>query len=217
MFNSLRMSWFMNKFDFISILFSIVSFLFIAFDRSFVVCDRFHPFHPLSHPTHLHHNYQINSMNRHRSSIPNQFNAQYQLLASRHYSRVLNLGRCQLPQARIVNVQKELNSSPSKKYIPHCTILHYCGSSTGCCLTETERCVPKTIENVTLYFWTLELTSSGARKNIEADTCASIDKTITTIEMVQPSSLPKSANSNHFNNNNNNNKIITIILDMVEI
>ena len=70
--------------------------------------------------------------------------------------------------AKVVNIQNELqNPSATKKYIPHCTILHYCGEHTGCCRLETEHCIAKTIEMVRLYFWTIEITARGHKKGIE--------------------------------------------------
>lgn len=69
--------------------------------------------------------------------------------------------------ARVVNINSELHPSAIKKYIPHCTILHYCGPHSGCCRHENEQCVPKTVEEVKLYFWTIELTPRGHKKGIE--------------------------------------------------
>lgn len=89
------------------------------------------------------------------------------LLASQHYNRILKFAKCQTPFPRVVNINSELHPSAIKKYIPHCTILHYCGPHSGCCRQENEQCVPKTIEQVKLYFWTIELTPRGHKKGIE--------------------------------------------------
>lgn len=66
-----------------------------------------------------------------------------------------------------MNINSELHPSAIKKYIPHCTILHFCGPHSGCCRHENEQCVPKTVEEVKLYFWTIELTPRGHKKGIE--------------------------------------------------
>jgi hypothetical protein len=88
------------------------------------------------------------------------------LLASQHFSRILKEAKCQIPVPRVVNIQ-ELFPSATKKYIPHCTLLHFCGYDSGCCRQENERCVPKTVQNVELYFWTIELTPRGQKKGVE--------------------------------------------------
>lgn len=102
-----------------------------------------------------------------------QTNSEYEsLMASQHYQRIIKFAKCQRPHARVVNVQSELkhNPSASKKYIPHCTILHTCGPHSGCCRMENEQCIPKRIEDVKLYFWTIELTPRGHKKGIEVIT-----------------------------------------------
>ncbi|XP_054153821.1 snake venom vascular endothelial growth factor toxin barietin-like [Oppia nitens] len=88
------------------------------------------------------------------------------LLASQHFSRILKEAKCQQPVPRVVNIQ-ELFPSATKKYIPHCTLMHFCGYDTGCCRQENERCVPKTVQDVDLYFFTVELTPRGQRKGVE--------------------------------------------------
>ena len=92
------------------------------------------------------------------------------LLASQRYNRILKYAKCQTPFARVVNIHHELRLSAVKKYIPHCTILHYCGPHSGCCRQENEQCVPKTVKEVKLYFWTIELTPRGHKKGIEVIT-----------------------------------------------
>ena len=92
------------------------------------------------------------------------------LLASQHYNHILKFAKCQTPFPRVVNINSELHPSAIKKYIPHCTILHFCGPHSGCCRQENEQCVPKTIEEVKLYFWTIELTPRGHKKGIEVIT-----------------------------------------------
>ncbi|KAJ6219317.1 hypothetical protein RDWZM_005129 [Blomia tropicalis] len=100
-----------------------------------------------------------------RPSYGNRINES--LLASQHYNRILKYAQCGQPMARVVNINSELHPSAIKKYIPHCTIIHHCGPHSGCCRQENEQCVPKTIEEVKLYFWTIELTSRGHKKGIE--------------------------------------------------
>ncbi|KAH9416909.1 hypothetical protein DERP_013880 [Dermatophagoides pteronyssinus] len=91
-----------------------------------------------------------NNNNNHyyKRLIINQPNTNESLMASEHYNRILKYAKCQYPHAKIINIQNELQINPSatKKYIPHCTILHYCGENSGCCRLETEHCIPKTIE-----------------------------------------------------------------------
>nr|XP_027204465.1 probable serine/threonine-protein kinase MARK-A [Dermatophagoides pteronyssinus] len=107
-----------------------------------------------------------NNNNHYKRLIINQPNTNESLMASEHYNRILKYAKCQYPHAKIINIQNELQINPSatKKYIPHCTILHYCGENSGCCRLETEHCIPKTIEEVKLYFWTIEITSRGQHK-----------------------------------------------------
>ena len=88
------------------------------------------------------------------------------LLASQHFTRILKEAKCQSPVPRVVNIQ-EIFPSATKKYIPHCTLLHFCGYDSGCCRQENERCVPKTVQKVELYFWTIELTPRGQKKGVE--------------------------------------------------
>lgn len=90
-------------------------------------------------------------------------------LASQHFKRILKEAKCQVPVPRVVNIQ-ELFPSATKKYIPHCTLLHMCGPESGCCNSETEKCVPKKVQLVDLYFWTIELsgkTRGGQKKAVE--------------------------------------------------
>jgi hypothetical protein len=58
----------------------------------------------------------------------------------------------------------DLYPSARKKFLPHCTLLHFCGKFSGCCRQENEQCVPKTIEEVEIYFWVIELTTDGKQK-----------------------------------------------------
>lgn len=90
-------------------------------------------------------------------------------LASQHYSRVLKEVRCQNPVPRVVHIS-QLFPSARKKYVPHCTMLYVCGQESGCCRQENEQCVPKTIEDVDLYFWVVELTPKGPKKGVEVIT-----------------------------------------------
>ncbi|XP_075675920.1 uncharacterized protein LOC113798173 [Dermatophagoides pteronyssinus] len=146
--------------------------------------------------------YNYNDDNHYKRLIINQPNTNESLMASEHYNRILKYAKCQYPHAKIINIQNELQINPSatKKYIPHCTILHYCGENSGCCRLETEHCIPKTIEEVKLYFWTIEITSRGQhKKGIEVITmknhtecmCAPINQKSTTTLSSPSSSLIK--------------------------
>lgn len=127
--------------------------------RPFVICDIIHDDN---------NNHANSDQYQYQRLIINQPNSNESLLASEHYNRVLKYAKCQYPMAKVVNIQNELqNPSATKKYIPHCTILHYCGEHTGCCRLETEHCIAKTIEMVRLYFWTIEITARGHKKGIE--------------------------------------------------
>ncbi|KAH9362852.1 hypothetical protein HPB48_015185 [Haemaphysalis longicornis] len=72
----------------------------------------------------------------------------HDILAREHERRVLQDAPCKFPQQRTIC----LNETSSKKYVPHCTLLHRCAPDTGCCATEEEHCQPKTIKNITLHF-----------------------------------------------------------------
>lgn len=86
--------------------------------------------------------------------------------ASLHFSRLIKDGRCKLPFKKLVYLS-DLYPSEKKKFVPHATILHFCGSETGCCNSESQVCAPKTQQNVTLVFWVIELTNFGQKKGVE--------------------------------------------------
>ncbi|XP_064481481.1 uncharacterized protein LOC135394596 [Ornithodoros turicata] len=77
-------------------------------------------------------------------------------MASEHFLRIRTTARCRLPKTRVVYV-KDYYSDPSKEYLPSCTVLHRCGDDTGCCDSEQYKCVPRAIQEVTLYFYTIQL------------------------------------------------------------
>ncbi|RWS27911.1 platelet-derived growth factor subunit A-like protein [Leptotrombidium deliense] len=87
-------------------------------------------------------------------------------LAAIHLSKITKEAKCKKPLPRVVHIE-ELHPNARKKYLPHCTVLHFCGQETGCCRQENEICSPKTIEEVTLNFWVVELTAFGKRKGVE--------------------------------------------------
>ena len=63
--------------------------------------------------------------------------------ATEHMQRMMAPeGVCKVPRAVVVNVQ-QVYPDPSKTYLPHCTILHRCTDSTGCCRSPFETCRPK--------------------------------------------------------------------------
>ena len=68
--------------------------------------------------------------------------------AMAHISRVFNEITCKLPKPKVMLVVGD----PSKKYVPHCTILHRCADDTGCCGSEHETCEAKRTASVELYF-----------------------------------------------------------------
>ncbi|XP_077548868.1 snake venom vascular endothelial growth factor toxin HF-like [Haemaphysalis longicornis] len=79
---------------------------------------------------------------------PKTYGDPERILAREHERRVLQDAPCKFPQQRTIC----LNETSSKKYVPHCTLLHRCAPDTGCCATEEEHCQPKTIKNITLHF-----------------------------------------------------------------
>ena len=89
------------------------------------------------------------------------------ILAYQHFSRVIKEAKCQTPVPKVIQISDHMLSA-KKKFIPHCTVLHFCGRFSGCCRQENEQCVPKTVEDVKLYFWVIELTADGKqRKGVE--------------------------------------------------
>lgn len=88
------------------------------------------------------------------------------LKASQHFSRVLSEAKCAKPFPRVVKMD-ELFPNSGKKFVPRCTLIHYCGDDTGCCQHENQRCSPLKQEPVTLYFWVVELTNRGQKRGIE--------------------------------------------------
>ncbi|RWS29460.1 platelet-derived growth factor subunit A-like protein [Leptotrombidium deliense] len=87
-------------------------------------------------------------------------------LASIHVSRILQQAKCKVPVPRVLHILDQYPSA-TKKYLPHCTILHICGSESGCCSSEYETCFPKTVTNVTLHFFVVELTTNGQKKYVQ--------------------------------------------------
>lgn len=90
------------------------------------------------------------------------------LRASQHLELVQREGRCKFPQPRTVCVP-DICPNQSKKYVPHCTILHRCAPDTGCCATTDDHCQPKTIQAIERIFLVLELDISGEQHtNVES-------------------------------------------------
>lgn len=83
-------------------------------------------------------------------------------IANEHFLRIRTTAGCRLPKPRVVHV-KDFYSDPDKDYLPACTILHRCGDDTGCCDSDQYQCAPRSIQEVTLYFYTIRLQNqSGA-------------------------------------------------------
>jgi len=92
------------------------------------------------------------------------------MMASQHFSRIVKEAKCQTPVPRVIHLS-DIFPSARKKFVPHCTLLYFCGSYSGCCRQENEQCAPKTIQEVDLYFWVIELTTDGKqKKGVEAIT-----------------------------------------------
>jgi hypothetical protein len=88
-------------------------------------------------------------------------------LAAEHFARILKDAKCEKPMPRVV-FMKDLFPSHNKRYIPSGTLLHFCGSQSGCCPHESQKCVAKSVQQILLYFRVFELTSSGSKKSVEA-------------------------------------------------
>ncbi|CAN7999681.1 hypothetical protein HPB47_020968 [Ixodes persulcatus] len=82
------------------------------------------------------------------------------LRASQHLELVQQQGRCKFPQPRTLCVP-DIYPNESKRYAPHCTILHRCAADTGCCSSTDEHCQPKSVQAVERAFLVLELDISG--------------------------------------------------------
>lgn len=80
-----------------------------------------------------------------------------------HLDMVTREAPCKFPKPTTICVQ-DIYPNESKKYTPHCTVVHRCGPDTGCCLTEVEHCQPKSIQVVERYFLVLELDPSGVQQ-----------------------------------------------------
>lgn len=105
------------------------------------------------------------------SSLPIVPSRADSLLATQHVNRMIKDASCSKPVPKVVRVQDLLpNSTPHKQYLPHCTVLHFCGQESGCCRSERHHCVPKNVEEVKLYFLTVELTPTGTKKGVETIT-----------------------------------------------
>lgn len=96
-------------------------------------------------------------------SLTIALNSNESMLASQHFSRIVKEAKCQTPVPRVIHMS-DLYPSARKKFLPHCTRLHFCGQFSGCCRQENEQCAPKTIEEVNVYFWVIELTTDGKQK-----------------------------------------------------
>ncbi|XP_075532532.1 uncharacterized protein LOC142565862 [Dermacentor variabilis] len=91
---------------------------------------------------------------------PKKYGSRDYLRASQHLQMVQREARCKLPQPRTLCVP-DIYPNGSKRYVPHCTVVHRCSPDTGCCATEDEHCQPKSIQVVERTFLVLELDASG--------------------------------------------------------
>ncbi|XP_076332418.1 uncharacterized protein LOC143237252 isoform X1 [Tachypleus tridentatus] len=85
--------------------------------------------------------------------------------ANEHFLRIRQTATCQTPQPHVVNI-KDYYPDPRKKHLPRCTILHRCTEKTGCC-DEGVKCGPKAVQEVGLYFYTLQGTYVGLSNAVE--------------------------------------------------
>ncbi|CAD7079418.1 unnamed protein product [Hermetia illucens] len=84
--------------------------------------------------------------------------------ANTHINKIHFEASCRWPKPKVEKIQKD----PSKKYFPHCTVLHRCGDDTGCCEDDLKTCVAMRTQAVDLYF-TVHLLGSN-RPTIERHT-----------------------------------------------
>lgn len=68
--------------------------------------------------------------------------------ANTHINKIHFEASCRWPKPKVEKIQKD----PSKKYFPHCTVLHRCGDDTGCCEDDLKTCVAMRTQAVDLYF-----------------------------------------------------------------
>ncbi|KAH9365193.1 hypothetical protein HPB48_012849 [Haemaphysalis longicornis] len=72
-------------------------------------------------------------------------------------------GAARFPSRRTVCVQ-DIYPNGSKRYTPHCTIVHRCAPDAGCCTPPEEHCQPKTIEKIVRRFLVRELIDGGEQR-----------------------------------------------------
>lgn len=89
--------------------------------------------------------------------------------AARHQELVWREAACRRPQPR-VQCLKELRPNDTRKFVPHCTILHRCAPDTGCCAAEEQHCQVKSVQEVPLPFFVLHLAADGSPARYEPTT-----------------------------------------------
>lgn len=80
--------------------------------------------------------------------------------ATQHEEFVWREATCRRSQPRVLCL-KELRPNDTRKFVPHCTILHRCTPDTGCCATEDQHCQAKTVQAVQLHFVVVHMNASG--------------------------------------------------------
>ncbi|XP_076331590.1 uncharacterized protein LOC143236852 isoform X2 [Tachypleus tridentatus] len=80
--------------------------------------------------------------------------------ANEHFLQIRRTATCHTPRPQVVNV-KHYYPDPRRKYLPSCTILHRCTDNAGCCYDERMKCGPRAIQEVVLYFYTLQVGKQG--------------------------------------------------------
>lgn len=94
---------------------------------------------------------------------PKKYGSRDFLRASQHLQMVQREARCKFPQPRTICVP-DIYPNESKRYVPHCTLVHRCAPDTGCCSTEEEHCQPKTIQMIERTFLVVELDDGGEQR-----------------------------------------------------
>lgn len=88
--------------------------------------------------------------------------------ATQHEEFVWREGSCRRPQPRVLCI-KELQPNDTRKFVPHCAILHRCAPDTGCCPTEEQHCQAKTVQAVRLHFVAVEMSPAGEPRYVAQD------------------------------------------------
>ncbi|KAH8018838.1 hypothetical protein MRX96_035248 [Rhipicephalus microplus] len=83
-----------------------------------------------------------------------------------HREMVQREGRCKFPRRRTICVQDKYPNE-SKRYEPHCTVVHRCQPDMACCNSEDKHCQPKSIQMVERTFAVVQIDATGEQRKFE--------------------------------------------------